>query len=282
MPELPEVETYIRELEPELLHRRVMTASVHWPRIIDAPSHSEFETEIIGQQFTAFNRRGKYMLLGLTADDGVQNTLIVHLRMTGKLQIYTAEASASELDKHTHVTFGLDNGRMLHYRDPRKFGRLWLVDDPESVVYKLGPEPLGDDFTVSDFAEQLGRRKASIKALLLNQSIVAGVGNIYADEALFMSKIHPERAGNSLTEAEIARLHEAVRIVLDKAIRMCGSSLGGSSLQNYSRPGGQQGNFQEDHKVFRRTGQPCVVCGTPITRIVVTQRGTHFCGVCQT
>jgi formamidopyrimidine-DNA glycosylase len=175
----------------------------------------------------------------------------------------------------------LDNGGALHYNDPRKFGRIWLVPDREVVLAKLGPEPLVDDFRVDQFAERLQRRSAPIKSLLLDQRLVAGVGNIYADEALFRAGIHPARAGGSLTPGEITRLHAAIRAVLEAGITRRGSTLGDSNLQNYLRPGGQPGDFQNEFYVFRRTGQPCLVCGTPIVRTVIGQRSTHFCPHCQ-
>ena len=175
----------------------------------------------------------------------------------------------------------LDDGSRLIYRDSRKFGRLWLVADPEPLLRKLGPEPLGDAFTVAGLTTRLAGRTASIKAMLLDQSIVAGVGNIYADEALFRARLHPARPSGSLTADEIGRLHGAVQDVLAAGIALSGSSLGRSGLQNYVRPGGQQGGFQSEHQVFRRTGQPCPLCGTPIARIVIAQRSTHFCPHCQ-
>jgi formamidopyrimidine-DNA glycosylase len=274
MPELPEVETYVRELEPELSGRRVIDAHVYWERTLAEPSASEFVDSIVGVHFMHFGRRGKYMLLGL--DDG--RTLIVHLRMTGKLVVVTA---GTEPGKHVHVTLGLDDGRSIHFQDTRKFGRIWLTDDPKSVVAKLGPEPLGDEFTADYLAQRIAARKASVKALILDQSIVAGVGNIYADEALYRAGIHPTRLGGSLSSDEVGRLRTAIVEILVSAIDHQGSSLGTSSLQNYSRPGGQSGAFQEEFSVFRRTGEPCPRCGHPIERIVVAQRGTHFCPVCQ-
>lgn len=274
MPELPEVETYVRELAPVLHGRSVCGAQVHWPRTIAAPSVAEFCRRIQQQSFQQFSRRGKYMLLGLSGGD----TLIVHLRMTGKVQVKEADVKP---DGHTHVLLDLDDGRRLHYHDTRKFGRMWLVPEPEQILHKLGPEPLGDAFTVKAFREQLRGRKASIKALLLDQRIVAGVGNIYADEALYLAHIRPDRAGGSLKRGEVERLQQAVQSVLAQAIDLRGSSLGGSSLQNYLRPGGEQGGFQEIHQVFRRTGKPCPACGTPIERIVLAQRSTHFCPRCQ-
>ena len=273
MPELPEVETYVRELEPLLRGRQVAAAQVFWPRTIAAPGAAEFAAAMVGQRFERFGRRAKYMLLGLASGD----TLIVHLRMTGHLFVKDADAPPAS---HTHVLFDLDDGRRLHYQDPRKFGRLWLTAEPETLLAKLGPEPLGDEFTAA-LADKLRGRKASIKALLLDQTLAAGVGNIYADEALFRAGIHPARAGGSLTPAEIERLALAVAAVLAEGIAAAGSSLGTSGLQNYSRPGGQAGGFQDAHRVFRRTGQPCVVCGAPIERVVLGQRSTHFCPQCQ-
>lgn len=284
MPELPEVETYVRELEPELRGRAITSATVHWPRIIATPSPNEFMQQVVGQRFSTFDRRGKYMLFGLeeiggdNAGDDSGDTLIVHLRMTGKVQLRPGDAT---MGKHTHMALNLDDGRQIHYVDPRKFGRIWLVPDPESVVNKLGPEPLGDEFTLVGFAESLAGRRASIKALLLNQSIVAGIGNIYADEALFLAGIRPARPGGELGWIEVESLHHAVRAVLAEAIKWRGSSLGDSDLQNYIRPGGEAGDFQKRHNVFQRTGKSCPVCGTPIERIVLAQRSTHFCPQCQ-
>ena len=274
MPELPEVETYVRELEPLLGGRRILAAEVRWPRTIAGPSPEEFVARIAGQRFVTFGRRAKYMLLGL--DEG--DTLIVHLRMTGHMYV---KDMAEAPDAHTHVLFDLDDGRRLHFQDPRKFGRMWLTAQPEMVLRKLGPEPLSDAFSGEELAGKLAGRKAAIKALLLDQALAAGVGNIYADEALFRAGLHPLRPGGSLTSGEVERLRLAVATVLADGIAAAGSSLGGSSLQNYSRPGGQTGSFQEEHRVFRRTGQPCLTCGAPIERIVVGQRSTHFCPNCQ-
>jgi formamidopyrimidine-DNA glycosylase len=274
MPELPEVETYVRELAPVLSGRTIVGADVRWPRTIAAPAPEAFADAVAGQRFERFGRRGKYMLFDLASGD----TLIVHLRMTGKLQ---PQAGDAPVDKHTHVLFDLDDGQRLHYHDTRKFGRIWLVADPGPVLAKLGPEPLGDEFSSAEFAAALATRKAAIKALLLDQSIVAGVGNIYADEALYLAGIEPARRGGELHEQEIKRLHRAVQTVLRRGIEYQGSSLGGSSLQNYIRPGGEQGGFQEEFNVFRRTGQPCPACGTPIERITIAQRSTHFCPECQ-
>jgi len=269
MPELPEVETYVRELKPELCGCAIRNAQVFWPRIIAAPDADEFERLMRGQRFARFDRRGKFMLLGLASG----STLIVHLRMTGELHVHPPTVAC---DKHTHALFELQDGRRLHYRDQRKFGRLWLVEDVERVVGKLGPEPLGDAFTPHTLITQLTGRTASIKSLLLDQTVVAGVGNIYADEALFRARIHPLRGGGDLTAEEYERLHAAIQFVLRRGIE-----LKGSSLQNYVRLGGMRGNFQDEHQVFRKTGEPCPRCGREIQRIVVAQRSTHFCPNCQ-
>ena len=274
MPELPEVETYVRELEPLLRGRRITRAAVTWPRTVAAPTATMFVDQIANQRFSDFSRRGKYMLLGLESGD----TLIVHLRMTGKLLVMAGDAP---VDKHTHVVLDLDNGQRVHYNDTRKFGRMWLVTNPETVLRKLGPEPLSEAFSPAHLGAALAGRSAAVKALLLNQEIIAGVGNIYADEALFAAGIAPLRAGGDLSEAEVTALHYAVRRVLAAGIAARGSSLGGSSLQNYLRPSGEQGGFQEQHQVFRRTGEPCRTCGQPIERIIVAQRSTHYCPHCQ-
>lgn len=274
MPELPEVETYVRELAPLLSGRRVVRACVTWPRTIAIPDAEAFIVQIAGQQFVHFSRRGKYMLLGL--ESGM--TMIVHLRMTGHLLLVEAGAP---VDQHTHVVMNLDDGRLLIFQDSRKFGRIWLVPDPAPVLAKLGPEPFDAAFTREVFGASLHGRSASIKALLLDQGIVAGVGNIYADESLFRAGIHPARPAGSLNASEIAALLEAVRQVLIDGIAGAGSSLGTSGLQNYSRPGGAPGGFQEKFNVFRRAGQPCPQCGASIERTVLVQRSTHFCPNCQ-
>jgi formamidopyrimidine-DNA glycosylase len=274
MPELPEVETNVRELEPLLRGRQVMAVHVYWPGTIAAPTPEQFVQQMSGQRFAQFDRRGKYMILGL--ESGA--SLIVHLRMTGQLFVQPADV---EPNQHTHVVFDLDDDRRLHYQDTRKFGRIWLVADPAQVLAKLGPEPFHEEFTAESLAQKLAGRKASIKALLLDQTVVAGVGNIYADEALFLAGIHPARGGGELQPEEIERLHGAIRTILTTAIQRKGSSLGKSSLQNYMRPSGEPGSFQEEWAVYKRAGQACLRCGTPIERIVLAQRSAHFCPTCQ-
>jgi formamidopyrimidine-DNA glycosylase len=198
--------------------------------------------------------------------------------MTGQVHLVPADAAP---DKHVHLVMTLDTGRHLHYRDLRKFGRFYLVRDPHEVLHKLGPEPLSDSFTPVDLWNSIQDRGVVIKTLLLDQKIVAGVGNIYADEALFLAGIDPRRPGNSLTLADCSRLHTSIRQVLAEAIREGGSTLGGSELSNYRRPNGVQGQYQDRHRVYRRANEPCPVCGTPIQRIKLAQRSTHFCPHCQ-
>jgi formamidopyrimidine-DNA glycosylase len=274
MPELPEVETYIRDLTPLLHGRQVASAQVRWPRTIAAPEPDTFVQRISGQRFVNFGRRAKYMLLSMDSGD----TLIVHLRMTGHLLLQPGNI---EPDAHTHVVLGLDDGRQLHFQDARKFGRIWLTSDPASVLARLGPEPLDASFLPETLGRKIAGRKAPIKNLLLDQTILAGVGNIYADEALHLAGIHPARPGGGLTAEELARLHRAIQDILGAALGSGGSSLGNSNVQNYVRPGGEPGAFQTNHRVYQRTGQPCLRCGSPIERLVIGQRSAHFCPTCQ-
>lgn len=288
MPELPEVETYVQALRPLLRGKTVVAAEVRWPRTIAEPEASLFPEMVRGRRFVSFGRRGKYMLFGLDSGE----TLVVHLRMTGELRIHPQIAQGQEegseeeegegarpaiaVDKHTHVLFALDSGEEMRYRDARKFGRIWLVRDTETVLGKLGPEPLDERYSAKMLAQAVAGRKATIKALLLNQAVVAGIGNIYADEALFRARVDPRRAGGGLAEEEVEQLYEAVREVLQAGIKAQGSS-----VQNYAPPTGGKGNFQEQFQVFRRGGEPCFRCGAPIRRIVLGQRSTHFCSTCQ-
>jgi len=269
MPELPEVETIVNQLRLPLLGRRIAAVWVGWERIVDRPSADEFCRRLVGQTFVAAERRGKFLLFPLQRGD----TLLVHLRMTGRLWLLLPGV---EPDRHTHAVLTLDDGQRLHYRDPRKFGRLYLVDDAQEVVGRLGPEPLAADFDVASLSAQLVGRRGRIKSLLLDQRLLAGLGNIYADEALFRAAIHPLRLGQSLTAEETARLHAALRAVLSEAI-----AAQGSTLRDYRSASGQSGRFQEQWQVFRRQGEACPRCGAALERIRVGGRSTHFCPRCQ-
>ena len=271
MPELPEVETVAADLRPQLIGSRFVAAHILWPRTLAAPDLELLDARIAGQEVIAIGRRGKYLLVHL--DSG--QTLIIHLRMTGQLAV-VADDSPLLSGPHLRAAFDLADGRRLTFTDARKFGRIWLVDGIEQVVGKLGPEPLDWTFTSEALAERLQTRRVAIKALLLDQTVVAGVGNIYADEALFMAGIHPLRPASSLTGDEIVRLRDAIRAVLQESI-----DERGTLLRDYRTPYGQDGAYQNRLRVYQQTGQPCPRCGTSIERIRVTQRGTHFCPRCQ-
>jgi formamidopyrimidine-DNA glycosylase len=271
MPELPEVETVAADLRPQLIGQRFIGVHVLWLRTVAEPDLPALEARLPGQQVVSVNRRGKYLLIELDSGEA----LIIHLGMTGRLNI-EPDSSPAPMAPHVRAWFELANGVRLIFTDARKFGRLWLVDDPGRVVGKLGPEPLAWDFTPTMLADRLRGRRVAIKALLLDQAVVAGVGNIYADEALFLAGIHPLRAGASLTDAETGRLHEAIRQVLRAAI-----GERGTTLRDYRPPYGQEGAYQYHLRVYKQAGQPCPRCGTPILRIRVTQRSAHFCPRCQ-
>jgi formamidopyrimidine-DNA glycosylase len=211
-------------------------------------------------------RRGKFIVFELDPSD---RTLLIHLRMSGRLAVVSADAPP---DPYAHTVLTLDNNHELRFSDTRKFGQLYLLADPEEILGKLGPEPLSDEFTPAWLTEALARRRRAIKPLLLEQSFVAGLGNIYTDEVLFRAAVDPRRPANTLTECEVERLHESIRAVLQEAIDHQGTSL------DWVYP---EGGMQERLLVYGRTGEPCVCCETPVERIVLGQRGTHFCPSCQ-
>lgn len=271
MPELPEVETVVRDLRPHLIGRKIMQAQVRWQKTIAAPSARAFAKSIGGAKITAITRRAKYLIFHLTL--GERNKfLLVHLRMTGGFHL---DAPKTPHDKHMQVIFKLSDGYELRFRDTRKFGRMWLVADPELVVGKLGPEPL--DISPREFHALFGKRRGNLKPVLLDQTFIAGIGNIYADESLWYAKLHPLRRAESLTRDERVRLYRAIRHVLARAI-----AVGGTSIDvMYKRVNGASGGFQNSLRAFDQDKRPCRRCGTPILKIVVGQRGTHFCPTCQ-
>jgi formamidopyrimidine-DNA glycosylase len=295
MPELPEVETVARDLQRWVAGATIREAEVHWDRTIRHPQPPErFVAEIAGATIRRVGRRAKTVLLHL--EDG--RVMTVALRMTGALMV---APPGTPRDPYARVVFHLADGRELRYRDVRKFGRigLWPGGGMRSVGagrgtrsrkvaegtrrYRIGevfsghgPEPLSASFTAARFADRLARRSAKLKTLLLDQSFVAGVGNIYADEALWRARLHPLRAADTLTEAEVRRLHRSVRQVLREGI-----ANRGASFSDYVDARGEEGGNQERLAVYRRTDQPCYRCGRPIHRIVVGQRSTHFCPRCQ-
>lgn len=269
MPELPEVETVVRALRQPLIGQTFTEVRNYWPRQIVTPTLPELQKRIHGKQVLAINRRAKYLVF--TLSDG--ETLIVHLKMSGHLAVVPKDAP---IHKHTHTIFGLASGEELRFRDMRKFGRVYLVEDPEEVLGDLGPEPLEISFTPELLMARLNGRTRAIKPLLLDQGFIAGVGNIYADEALYYAGIHPERKADSLSKEEIVDLHHAIQKVLQLGIER-----EGASLSIYVKPDGTKGDMQNAVAVFRRTGKPCYHCQTPIERIKLGGRSTHFCPHCQ-
>jgi formamidopyrimidine-DNA glycosylase len=262
MPELPEVETIVRSLAPYLTGRRIISAEFSCVRIMrsDAAATSR---GLAGRRINGVRRRGKFILMDL--EDG--QCFAVHLGMTGKLLMN------AQPGKHTHAVVTLDRGVLL-YDDMRQFGRLELCSGIPARIDRLGPEPL--EVAFEEFAHRLRARKMGIKALLLDQAFLRGVGNIYADEALFRARIHPLAPASSLRKQRTVRLYESIRKVLTEAIERRGSS-----VSDYVDTDGREGSFQQLHRVYQRTGEPCVVCGSRIKRILVAQRGTHYCPKCQ-
>jgi formamidopyrimidine-DNA glycosylase len=265
MPELPEVETIRNELAPHIIGHTITAVTLFDEKIVRQPSVEEFNSHLIGEAITGVGRRGKYLLFSLTSGQ----TLVIHLKMTGSLWLRPP-------DRFVRAVIHLNGGAKIYFRDPRKFGVMWLVENKDNIINKLGPEPLEAKFTAETLAKALSGRKAPIKALLCDQSFIAGIGNMYADEALFLAKIHPMRAGGSLSREEIERLHNAIRQVLAAAI---GDK--GASVDTYFRPDGQIGTAHFQFKVAHRRGESCPVCGTPLKRITVRNRGTYFCPKCQ-
>jgi formamidopyrimidine-DNA glycosylase len=270
MPELPEVETTVRALRRPLVGQVITAVHNTWPNHIVLPSLSELQDRIGGRRIEAISRRAKYLVFHLDSEE----TLIVHLKMTGHLFVTEAD---DPLDKHTHTVFNLASGQELRFRDTRKFGRVYLVQDPQEIFGKLGPEPLAASFTVNCLQQRLAGRTRALKPLLLDQSFIAGVGNIYADEALFYAGLHPQRRADSLTADEIKALHAAIQKVLQLGIER-----EGASISTYMKPDGSKGSMQNAVAVYDRTGMPCYHCGNPIQRILLGGRSTHFCPHCQT
>lgn len=269
MPELPEVETIARQLRAGrggiALPGRVITRfSTSWPRQVERPSISTFRRRIKGRTVQSVQRRAKYLVFPL--DEG---TLLIHLRMSGDLFLRPPDA---QKDDYVHSVFHLDNGWQLRFSDARKFGKISWTPDPEVILGNLGPEPLEDSFTVDLLKERLGAHRRQLKPLLLDQHFLAGMGNIYVDEALHRAHIHPLRQSHTLSAHEIERLWESIRTSLREGIRHNGASI------DWVYRGGE---YQNHFRVYKQDGKPCEVCGTPIRRTIVGQRGTYFCPGCQ-
>ncbi|KRM21109.1 DNA-formamidopyrimidine glycosylase [Latilactobacillus graminis] len=272
MPELPEVENVRRGLERLVVGKTIQKIEIRWSKIISNPD-AVFIAGLTGRQIIGIDRRGKYLLIRL--DQGL--TVVSHLRMEGK---YEVDASSDPMTKHTHVVWTFTDGHQLRYLDSRKFGRMLLIETGQentvSGLKDLGVEPTPATFKKAAFYQALQKHKKAIKPLLLDQKIVTGLGNIYVDETLWLSEIHPETPANLVSRIEADRLHDKIIMELDLAIKH-----GGTTVNTFLNATGHAGAFQEMLHVYGKKGQPCERCQTPIEKIKVAQRGTHFCPYCQ-
>jgi formamidopyrimidine-DNA glycosylase len=273
LPELPEVETVRRTLKELVLNKEIQAVSVFWPKMVKRPDEVEqFKDALMGQTIRDIGRRGKFLIFYL--DD---YALVSHLRMEGKYRLTSQEEA---IEKHTHVIFQFTDGTELRYKDVRKFGTFHLYQKgsefTEAPLSHLGPEPFSEEFTETLLAKKLAKTNRKIKSTLLDQTIVVGLGNIYVDEALFRSGIHPEREAASLTKAEIAILYQEIVSTLSEAV-----AKGGSTIRTYLNTQGEMGMFQLELYVYARKGEPCKRCETPLEKTTVGGRGTHFCPSCQ-
>lgn len=273
MPEMPEVEIIRRYLDKSLTGQQIMRVDLLLPRQIKWPEPEKYRSMAIGRKITGMDRRGKYLLLRL--DNG--NELVFHLRMTGRL-VY--EPDGISRDSYARLIFHLDGGGVLIYGDTRTLGALYALAPGERWrihgLSTIGPEPLTEDFSPAYLQMAAKGRKTAIKSFLLNQSYIGGIGNIYADEALFLAKVHPQRQASSLSPEECQSLHAAINAVIEAGIRD-----GGTTFRDYQNGEGKQGSHQEHLYVYNRKGKPCCSCGTAIVKITVGGRGTHYCPHCQ-
>jgi formamidopyrimidine-DNA glycosylase len=280
VPELPEVETVARDLRPRLVGATIVGARCSWARTLRTHDPLAFAEAVAGRDVLAVGRRAKQLVVELSGDAA----LTIHLKMTGQLFVVPADVPE---DPYVRLVLELADGREVRFRDIRKFGKVGLYGrDPvtreliaevggAAVFAAIGPEPLDDAYTLRVFRQRLRRRKGRLKSLLLDQSFVAGVGNIYADEALWRSRLHPLRTVGTLRVPDERHLYDAVRGVLGEAVERRGSS-----IDDYTAPDGD-GSMQDVLDVYQRTGEPCRRCGRPVKRIVVGARSTHFCSWCQ-
>lgn len=271
MPELPEVETIRRGLQRLVVGCKIKSIDIKYPRLV-LTGADELCADLVGQTIQTIRRRGKYLIF-----DFGQQVLISHLRMEGKFLVFTDEVPEN---KHFHAFFYLDNGSVLVYQDVRKFGTMEVLAKSNEEAFfsskKIGPEPTEEDFKYNPFERALLTSQKLIKPYLLEQSLVAGLGNIYVDEVLWAAKVHPERISSSLKKAEVKRLHdETIRIL------QLGIAKGGSTIRTYKNALGLDGTMQEYHQIYAKTGQPCSRCGREIVKIQVRGRGSHFCPNCQ-
>ena len=267
MPELPEVETIKNELAPWVVGQRFTEVTILDTRLVYGGSIKKFSSGLIGQKVKCLERRGKYLIFHLSNG----KSLVMHLRMTGSLLL-----NPREVNRYARAVFHLSSGHRLVFNDRRRLGLIWLVDDANTVVCKLGPEPLDESFTPDILEQRLSQHHIAVKAALLDQRIVAGLGNMYADEALFAANIHPLRKADDLSRKEVQTLYQSIRRVLGAAI-----GCKGASVDTYVRPKGELGTAHFDFKVAHKIGEPCPICGNNIERCVVQNRGSYFCPRCQ-
>lgn len=266
MPELPEVEATVRYVAERVVGERIADVQVLWARTVARYEPADFQRSLAGSHIDEVFRRGKYICIRLSG--GERGYLLVHLRMSGSLDVIS---SANPVDTHDRVVLYFENGRSLRFNDTRKFGRMYLVSALEEVTAPLGVEPLSEDFTPENLRSLLGAARGRVKPLLLDQGVIAGLGNIYVDESLWKARIHPLTEARRISAARLRALHRAIRETLTEAIELLGTDFGDGVVHGGSyRP-----------RVYGREGEPCERCGAPIQRIVVAQRGTHLCVRCQ-
>lgn len=274
MPELPEVETIARDLNAiGIVGRTLAGARVFWKRTIAEPSAAEFCRLIPQKRVVGVRRRGKFLVFDLA--DGA--SLLIHLRMSGRLH-WVPQGAPRE--RHEHVVLGFSDGSELRFHDTRKFGRIYLTSEAETILGRLGPEPLDPVFTAELLQTMMKSRQRQLKPLLLDQSFIAGLGNIYVDEALWEARLHPQQGSDTLSRRKLAALHAAIQTVLRRGLKNLGTSLGTGKANFYS-VGRRRGRNRDELNVFRRTGEPCPRCTAEIRRIIVGQRSTHICPKCQ-
>ncbi len=272
MPELPEVETVKENLKNKLIGRKILATKIYYSNIIAYPKLQLFQEEIENKTIKTIERRGKWLVFDLD-----NYFLLSHLRMEGK---YFLKGASSPLLKHEHIAFLLDDETKLIYHDVRKFGKMHLI--PKDDINKIGPlkelglEPWDKDLTIKYLKEKLGKKSLPIKTVLLDQSIITGIGNIYVNEILFLSRINPLKPSKSLTDKELQKIINNTRIVLEDAIKM-----GGTTIRSYTSVNGKEGSFQQNLYVHGKENKSCPICGDPIKKIKVGGRGTYYCPTCQ-